>query len=130
MRIAQPTGRWLPALAAAFLLTAATSPLLEAQSRPRVAVIPFQNETGWWGRDLGNSAASQLTTELVGSGEFAAVVGQLAAGEHRPRQQLHRNTGPSAGADRGFDGGQGLARTPACAPEAPPHFMSTNRQAS
>lgn len=42
----------------------------EAQGRPRVAVITFKNPTSWWGRELGASAASQLTTKLVNSGAF------------------------------------------------------------
>lgn len=58
---------------AALLLTIAATGDPSAQERPRIAVIPFENETGWWGRDLGNSAASQLTTELVGSGAFVVL---------------------------------------------------------
>ena len=41
-----------------------------AGERPRVAVVAFKNPTGWWGRELGASAASQLTTKLVNSGAF------------------------------------------------------------
>jgi curli biogenesis system outer membrane secretion channel CsgG len=46
---------------------------LEAQERPRLAVLPFENRTDWWGRDLGQSAASQLTVGLVNSGAFAVL---------------------------------------------------------
>jgi curli biogenesis system outer membrane secretion channel CsgG len=42
----------------------------QAQARPRVAVIAFKNPTSWWGRELGASAASQLTTKLVQGGAF------------------------------------------------------------
>lgn len=48
-------------------------PVLEAQERPRVAVIPFDNRTAWWGRHLGSSAASQLTVGLVNSGAFSVL---------------------------------------------------------
>lgn len=58
-------------LALAAFVSGATD--VAAQDRARLAVIPFENQTGWWGRELGNSAASQLTTKLVGSGEFTVV---------------------------------------------------------
>src|SRR5262245_19640117 len=44
--------------------------IARAQERPRLAVVAFKNPTGWWGRELGASAASQLTTKLVNSGAF------------------------------------------------------------
>ena len=44
--------------------------LAHAQDKPRIAVVAFKNPTGWWGRELGASAASQLTTKLVNSGAF------------------------------------------------------------
>ena len=43
---------------------------VEAQDRPRLAVIPFDNPTSWWGRELGASAAGQLTVKLVETGAF------------------------------------------------------------
>lgn len=45
----------------------------EAQERPRLAVLPFENRTDWWGRQLGHSAASQLTVALVTSGAFSVL---------------------------------------------------------
>jgi curli biogenesis system outer membrane secretion channel CsgG len=44
-----------------------------AQERPRVAVLSFENRTDWWGRQLGASAASQLTVALVNSGAFSVL---------------------------------------------------------
>ena len=43
------------------------------EARPRVAVIAFKNPTSWWGRELGASAASQLTTKLVQGGAFSVL---------------------------------------------------------
>jgi curli biogenesis system outer membrane secretion channel CsgG len=45
----------------------------EAQEKPRVAVIPFDNPTSWWGRQLGSSAADQLAVKLVNSGAFTVL---------------------------------------------------------
>jgi curli biogenesis system outer membrane secretion channel CsgG len=53
--------------------SAASGPSAYAGDKPRVAVIEFENNTGWWGRDLGASAATQLTAELTGSGAFTVV---------------------------------------------------------
>jgi curli biogenesis system outer membrane secretion channel CsgG len=47
--------------------------VVHAQGKARIAVISFKNPTGWWGRELGASAASQLTTRLVNSGAFAVM---------------------------------------------------------
>lgn len=52
------------------LAPALGSGTVDAQEKPRVAVVAFKNATGWWGRELGASAASQLTTRLVNSGAF------------------------------------------------------------
>ena len=49
------------------------SGLALAQDKPRVAVIAFKNPTQWWGRELGASAASQLTTRLVNGGTFSVM---------------------------------------------------------
>ncbi len=57
-------------LIVAIALLSAAASAVDAQTRPRIAVLPFENQTAWWGRQLGNSAASQLTTDLVGSGAF------------------------------------------------------------
>jgi curli biogenesis system outer membrane secretion channel CsgG len=61
------------ALAPGGLATIAATPALEAQERPRVAVLTFDNPTDWFGRQLGASAASQLTVRLVNSGEFSVL---------------------------------------------------------
>jgi curli biogenesis system outer membrane secretion channel CsgG len=42
-------------------------------AKPRVAVIAFKNPTSWWGRELGASAASQLTTKLVQGSAFSVL---------------------------------------------------------
>jgi curli biogenesis system outer membrane secretion channel CsgG len=42
-------------------------------AKPRIAVVAFKNPTSWWGRELGSSAASQLTTKLVNSGAFTVL---------------------------------------------------------
>ena len=43
------------------------------EARPKIAVVAFKNPTSWWGRELGASAASQLTTKLVNSGAFTVL---------------------------------------------------------
>ncbi len=66
-------------LGTAFALVALTQAVgvgaahAQQQARPRIAVIAFKNPTGWWGRELGASAASQLTTKLVQGGAFSVV---------------------------------------------------------
>lgn len=48
--------------------------LAQAQAvKPKIAVVAFKNPTTWWGRELGSSAASQLTTKLVNSGVFTVL---------------------------------------------------------
>jgi curli biogenesis system outer membrane secretion channel CsgG len=42
-------------------------------AKPRIAVIAFKNPTSWWGRELGASAASQLTTKLVNGSAFSVL---------------------------------------------------------
>jgi curli biogenesis system outer membrane secretion channel CsgG len=62
----------LPALLSALLLL----PLaLEAQERPRIAILQFQNNsTSRWGGDrLGAAATDELATQLVQTGEFSVV---------------------------------------------------------
>lgn len=44
-----------------------------AQERPRIAVIPFENTTTWWGWELGRTAASQLTVKLVNAGPYSMI---------------------------------------------------------
>src|SRR5262245_66139744 len=51
----------------------ATSTTAYAQSAPRIAVLTFNNRTSWWGRELGVSAASQLTVKLVKSNAFTVL---------------------------------------------------------
>jgi curli biogenesis system outer membrane secretion channel CsgG len=60
-------------LSAASSVVAMTDGVTGVQEKPRVAVIPFDNPTGWWGRQLGSSAADQLTVKLVNSGAFTVL---------------------------------------------------------
>jgi curli biogenesis system outer membrane secretion channel CsgG len=53
-----------------------------AQGRVRVAVLNFDNNStwSWWGDNLGQAAADELTTQLVNSGRFTVIErAQLAA---------------------------------------------------
>ena len=53
-----------------------------AQGRVRVAVLNFDNNStwAWWGDNLGQAAADELTTQLVNSGRFTVIErAQLAA---------------------------------------------------
>ncbi len=58
-------------LAAALLPTS----LAAQQTRPRIAVLEFQNNSQWgyWGRNLGLAATDELATQLVRSGAFTVV---------------------------------------------------------
>lgn len=55
------------------LAIAATS--ADAQSRPRIAVVGFENNTtsNIWGDKLGDAAADELTSQLVRSGKFTVL---------------------------------------------------------
>jgi curli biogenesis system outer membrane secretion channel CsgG len=70
-------GKWLTLGTAVALV--ALGPMLGEQAahaqaaKPRVAVIAFKNPTSWWGRELGASAASQLTTKLVQGSAFSVL---------------------------------------------------------
>ncbi|MCC7241223.1 MAG: hypothetical protein IT180_04815 [Acidobacteria bacterium] len=46
-----------------------------AQSKVRVAVMNFDNNStwSWWGDNLGSAAADELTTQLVTSGKFTVI---------------------------------------------------------
>ncbi|GMR14152.1 MAG: hypothetical protein BMS9Abin29_2389 [Gemmatimonadota bacterium] len=46
---------------------------LQGQAKPRIAVISFDNRTGWWASDLGNVAADMIVTRLVNSGGFSVI---------------------------------------------------------
>jgi curli biogenesis system outer membrane secretion channel CsgG len=59
-------------LAAAIGLSLAAAPA-SAQERARVAVLGFDNLSGWWGQDLGNAASERLTTELVNANQFTVI---------------------------------------------------------
>jgi curli biogenesis system outer membrane secretion channel CsgG len=63
--------RFAAAVLAAVLATTAA----QAQSRPRIAVVAFENNTTSviWGDRLGEAAADELTTQLVKTGEFTVV---------------------------------------------------------
>lgn len=60
--------------AAALAAVLSTTPA-EAQNRPRIAVVAFENNTTSviWGDRLGEAAADELTTQLVKTGEFTVV---------------------------------------------------------
>lgn len=59
-------------LGVALLVPAAT---VHAQDRVRVAVMAFENNStwAWWGDNLGQAAADELTTQLVNSGRFTVL---------------------------------------------------------
>ena len=59
----------LVALVAVFVTGAA----VQAQERPRVAVMPFDNRTDWWAESMGEVAADMIVTRLVNSGEFTVI---------------------------------------------------------
>ena len=46
---------------------------LQGQAKPRIAVIAFDNRTGWWASELGNVAADMIVTRLVNSGRFSVI---------------------------------------------------------
>ncbi|MEE8146491.1 MAG: CsgG/HfaB family protein [Longimicrobiales bacterium] len=46
---------------------------LQGQAKPRIAVIAFDNRTGWWASELGNVAADMIVTRLVNSGAFSVI---------------------------------------------------------
>jgi curli biogenesis system outer membrane secretion channel CsgG len=46
---------------------------LNAQEKPRVAVLAFENKTSWWQEALGSAAADHLTTQLVNAGKFSVI---------------------------------------------------------
>jgi len=60
----------LAAVALALCLSAAAA---DAQDKPRVAVIPFDNRTSWWANDMGDVAADMIVTRLVNSGHFSVI---------------------------------------------------------
>lgn len=62
--------RWIT-VGVVSLLTCVGS--LHAQAKPRIAVIAFDNRTGWWASELGNVAADMLVTRLVNSGRFSVI---------------------------------------------------------
>lgn len=56
--------------------------LAQSSGKPRVAVISFENSSSWtwWGDNLGQAAADELTTQLFQSGEFSVIErAQIAA---------------------------------------------------
>ena len=46
-----------------------------AQSKPRMAVVNFQNNSSWtwWGDQLGGAAADEVVTQLVKTGKFTVI---------------------------------------------------------
>lgn len=57
----------------AFVIVLLTAAAAQAQDRPRVAVIPFDNRTDWWAESMGEVAADMLVTRLVSSGQFQVI---------------------------------------------------------
>src|SRR5690606_21238006 len=50
-------------------------PALAQQSRPRIAVVNFENNSTWtyWGDNLGRAAADELVTQLLNGGQFTVI---------------------------------------------------------
>lgn len=57
------------------LTLAATVRQADAQARPRIAVMNFQNNSqwSWWGDQLGGAAADEIVTQLVKSNKFSVI---------------------------------------------------------
>jgi curli biogenesis system outer membrane secretion channel CsgG len=62
-------------IAAAVIVGLALAGEVEAQTKVRVAVMNFENNSTWhwWGDRLGQAAADELTTQLVNTGKFTVV---------------------------------------------------------
>lgn len=60
------------AMAAVFAVTPAAA---QEDAKPRIAVVDFRNTSSWhyWGPQLGQAAAEELTTQLVQAGDFTVV---------------------------------------------------------
>lgn len=54
---------------------AVSAPRVEAQPKPRIAVMNFQNNSSWtwWGDQLGGAAADELVTQLVKTNKFTVI---------------------------------------------------------
>ena len=80
-RICFHASRFLVGAAMVFLLVAswpvsvATEEAGQAESKVRVAVMNFENNSTWryWGNNLGNAAADELVTQLFRTGKFSLV---------------------------------------------------------
>lgn len=57
------------------VLGAVAAPALAQQTRPRVAVLNFENNSTWayWGDRLGAAAADELVTQLLNDGNFTVI---------------------------------------------------------
>ncbi len=65
--------RLIPLLVASlccFFLLSALAASTQAQEKPRIAVISFENKAGWGGYRLGDQAADMLVTQLVKTKQF------------------------------------------------------------
>jgi curli biogenesis system outer membrane secretion channel CsgG len=61
--------------AAVTLLALGVAAEAQAQNRPRIAVMNFENNSTWtyWGDNLGRAAADELVTQLLSSGKFTVL---------------------------------------------------------
>src|SRR5262245_61660967 len=41
--------------------------------KPRIAVIEFENQTTWWGNELGRGVQNMVVTELVKGGKWRVI---------------------------------------------------------
>ncbi|MDA0329387.1 MAG: hypothetical protein O2958_10300 [Gemmatimonadetes bacterium] len=73
MKNTSPSTRIVVCASLAFLALSLPLVAVEAQDRPRVAVIPFDNRTSWWANDMGDIAADMIVTRLVNSGHFSVI---------------------------------------------------------
>ena len=62
-------------LVASWPVSVATEEAGQADSKVRVAVVNFENNSTWhyWGDNLGNAAADELVTQLFRTGKFSLV---------------------------------------------------------
>lgn len=55
------------------VLAAGASAFAQGGEKPRIAVIEFENQTGWWGYELGRGVQNMVVTELVKSGKWRVI---------------------------------------------------------
>ncbi|MFN7974986.1 MAG: CsgG/HfaB family protein [Acidobacteriota bacterium] len=62
-------GKFVSALSLAVLVAG----IAQAQDKPRIAVIEFENQTDWWGNRLGTGVQNMIVTELVKSQKWRVI---------------------------------------------------------